>query len=103
MVLVGDSSSHDPSAGHTQAAAIAALNAQDIHVLAIDVGPTPDEISNGLNAAGQATAIAAATGGQYAQGSASQASDMILDALQNQPVDGHAHAELVQRESDRRL
>jgi hypothetical protein len=87
VVLVGDSSSHDPSAGHSQAAAIAALNAANIHVLAIDVGPTPDEISNGLNAAGQATAIATATTGQYAQGSASQASDMILDALQNQPVD----------------
>lgn len=86
VVLVGDSSSHDPSAGHTQAAAIAALNAQDIHVLAIDVGPTPGQISNGLNAAGQAVAIATATGGQYAVGSAGQASNMILAALQNQPV-----------------
>ncbi len=86
VVLVGDSSSHDPSVGVTQAAAIAALNAQNIHVLAIDVGPTPGEISNGLNGAGQATAIAAATGGQYAAGSASQASALILAALQNQPV-----------------
>lgn len=86
VVLVGDASSHDPSAGHSQAAAIAALSAQDIHVLAIDVGPTPGQISDGLNAAGQATAIASATGGQYAQGSAAQASTMILSALQNQPV-----------------
>jgi hypothetical protein len=85
-VLVGDSSSHDPSAGVTQAAAIAALEAEGVHVLAIDVGPTPGTISNGLDATGQAGAITTATGGQYAAGAATETSTLILDALQSQPV-----------------
>lgn len=86
VVLVGDSSSHDPSSGHSLASTITALNAANIHVIAIDVGPTPGEISNGLNAAGQALIVATATGGELRTGSASQASTLILAALQNQQV-----------------
>jgi hypothetical protein len=86
VVLVGDSSSHDPSNGHSLADTIIALNAANIHVIAIDVGPTPGQISNGLNAAGQAATVAIATGGVLSSGSASQASALILAALQNQQV-----------------
>ncbi|HSB85585.1 MAG TPA: HYR domain-containing protein, partial [Ilumatobacteraceae bacterium] len=86
VVLVGDSSSHDPSNGHSMASTITALNAANIHVIAIDVGPTPGEISNGLNAAGQAALIATSTGGELRSGDASQASALILAALQNQQI-----------------
>jgi hypothetical protein len=62
VVWFGDASGHDPSGptGVTQAQAIAALQAKGIQVLAINVGT--------LNDAGQATAIATATGGQYFAG-----------------------------------
>lgn len=86
IVLVGDSSSHDPSNGHTLASTILALNAANIHVIAIDVGPTPGQISNGLNSAGQAALVATSTGGELRTGNASQASALILAALQNQTL-----------------
>jgi hypothetical protein len=87
VLLIGDASSHDPSAGHSQTATIAALQAAGIRVLAFDVGPTPDQISDGLNGAGQAATIAAATGGQLFAGvNPAQASGTILGALQNLPI-----------------
>ncbi|MCR6489200.1 VWA domain-containing protein [Amycolatopsis sp. OK19-0408] len=51
----GDAPSHDPSGGHSLADTIAALKAANIRVVAVNVG--------NLDADGQATAIADATGG----------------------------------------
>ncbi len=51
----GDAPSHDPSGGHTLADTIAALQAANIRVVAVNVGA--------LDASGQATAITEATGG----------------------------------------
>jgi len=59
-IWFGDAPGHDPSGGATQASAIAALNAAGVSVLAIDVGS--------MNAYGQASAIASATGGSYYSG-----------------------------------
>jgi uncharacterized repeat protein (TIGR01451 family) len=87
IVLFGDSSSHDPSVGITQAQAIAALNAADIHVIAVGVPGTSGFLFDGLDNAGQATAIAAATGGQFLNSpSVGQISDTILAGLSNLPV-----------------
>ena len=87
IVWIGDASSHDPSNGHSLSDAIAALNGASIRVIALDVGPTPGEISDGLDAAGQATAVTAATGGTLFSGvSPDQVSDTILSGLQNLPV-----------------
>lgn len=61
MVLwFGDAPSHDPSNGHSLAQTVAALRAADIRVIAVDVGR--------LNAAGQAGAVAAGTGGVLLRG-----------------------------------
>lgn len=62
VVWFGDASGHDPSGpdATTQAQATAALQSIGIKVLAIDVGT--------MNDAGQASAIATATGGQYYSG-----------------------------------
>ena len=87
VVLIGDSSSHEPSNGHTLAAAIAALQAASIRVIALDVGPTPNQVSDGLDAKGQATAIAAATGGKLFKGvKPAEVSNTILAGLKNLPV-----------------
>jgi hypothetical protein len=51
----GDAPSHDPSNGHTLADTIAALQAAEIRVVAVNVGD--------LDGLGQASAIASATGG----------------------------------------
>jgi hypothetical protein len=51
----GDAPSHDPSGGHTLAQTIDALKAANIRVVAVNVGA--------LDATGQASAIASATGG----------------------------------------
>jgi hypothetical protein len=87
VVLVGDSSSHDPSNGHTLGATITALQNAGIRVVAVDVGPTPNQISDGLNAALQATAVTVATGGVllFAPDPNTVASQ-ILAGLQNLPV-----------------
>jgi len=60
MVWFGDAPGHDPSGGVTEASAIAALQAENITVEALDVG--------NLDGTGQATRIAAATGGDYFDG-----------------------------------
>ena len=84
VVWFGDSSGHDPSGGHTLADAIAALQAANIHVIAIPVS-TPS--GDGLDSTGQATAVAAATGGQVLPAALpSQVSNAILAGLTNLPV-----------------
>lgn len=61
LVWFGDAPGHDPSAsGVTEASATAALQAKSINVQAVDVGS--------LNSTGQASRIAAATGGNYYAG-----------------------------------
>lgn len=80
VVMFGDAPSHDPSIGFTQASAIAALQAADVSVIAINVPPS------GLNAFGQASAVTAATGGALAAANADQVSAMILSQLQNLPA-----------------
>ncbi|WP_433272810.1 Calx-beta domain-containing protein [Actinosynnema sp. CS-041913] len=75
----GDAPSHDPSQGHTLAAAIAALQAADIRVIAVNVGPA----GGGLDAGGQATAIVNATGGVLLNNVPSnQVAQAILDGIQ---------------------
>jgi hypothetical protein len=73
LFWVGDAPGHDPSLGATEANAIAALQAADLTVYAINVG--------NLNATGQATRITAATGGSVLSGGYSEAADIIEDAL----------------------
>jgi hypothetical protein len=62
LIWMGDASGHDPSGslGITEAQATAALQSANIKTLAVDVGT--------LNDTGQATRIAAATGGAYYHG-----------------------------------
>ena len=87
VVWIGDSSSHDPSNGHTLFDAVTALNAHNVRVIALDVGPTPNQISDGLDAAGQATVVTTSTDGHLFSGvSPSQVSNTILDGLSNLPV-----------------
>lgn len=77
VVLVGDSSSHDPSNGRTLQQAIDRLTASQIRVIAVDV-PTPGAISNGLDSSGQASAVVDATNGRLlALTAASSAAGMI--------------------------
>lgn len=81
IVWFGDASGHDPSNGHTQTDAINALVAAGIRVLAINVDSGS---ADGLDATGQATAIANATGGSYlGTATPEQVSAMILSGLQN--------------------
>jgi hypothetical protein len=87
VVWIGDSSSHDPSNGHTEADATAALVAAHIRVIALDVGPTPGQISDGLDHTGQATRITTATGGHLFSGvHPNEVSAAILSGLHNLPV-----------------
>jgi uncharacterized repeat protein (TIGR01451 family) len=77
----GDAPSHDPSGGATLASTIAALQAQNIRVIAVNVG--------NLDGFGQASAIATQTGGTLlpAGGNVSAA---ILAGLSNLPANvGH--------------
>lgn len=75
----GDAPSHDPSQGHTLADAIAALQAADIRVIAVNMGPA----GGGLDAGGQATAIVDATGGVLLNNvPANQVAQAILDGIQ---------------------
>jgi Tol biopolymer transport system component len=95
VVLVGDAPSHDPSAGHTQAQVITALTAAAIRVVAVAVngssdggegpGIRPEDVNcDGLDCAGQATAIAKATNGQLVvAGTADDVSAAILKGLQS--------------------
>src|SRR4051794_4284498 len=87
VVLFGDSASHDPSAGHSLTDTIAALHAAGVEVVAVKVPGTPGFLFNGLDSAGQATAVATATGGNVQNaGSASDVANAILAGLHNLPV-----------------
>ncbi|HUL53509.1 MAG TPA: VPDSG-CTERM sorting domain-containing protein, partial [Opitutaceae bacterium] len=76
VVWFGDAPSQDPAGptGITQAQAIAALNAQGIAVLAINVGTSNDFYAptgaghTGLNDLDQASAVASGTGGAFYDG-----------------------------------
>jgi hypothetical protein len=82
VVLVGDSSSHDPSNGHTLADAISALQASTARVIAVAVSGGGD----GLDSAGQATAVVNATGGQLVPATADNVTTAILSGLHNLDV-----------------
>lgn len=87
VVLFGDSSSHDPSAGVTEAAAISALQAANIRVVAVNIPGSSGYLFDGLDGAGQATAIASATGGVFLNApSVGEISSSILAGLGNLPV-----------------
>lgn len=87
VVLFGDSSSHDPSAGITEAAAISALQAANIRVVAVNIPGSSGYLFDGLDGAGQATAIASATGGVFLNApSVGEISSSILAGLGNLPV-----------------
>jgi uncharacterized repeat protein (TIGR01451 family) len=87
VVLFGDSSSHDPSAGHTLAQTISALQAAGIEVVAVKVPGSPGFLFDGLDSHGQATAVATATGGSVQNaGSAADVANSILAGLHNLPV-----------------
>ena len=87
VVLFGDSSSHDPSAGISLAAAVSALQAADVRVVAVNVPGTSGFLFDGLDSAGQATAISAATGGVFLDApSVGAIADTILAGLANLPV-----------------
>ncbi len=82
VVWFGDAIGHDPCSGATEVTATAALVAAGIRVIAISTGE-----ENNLNGTGQASRIAAATGGTFLAGASDdQVSDAILDGLQNLPV-----------------
>lgn len=84
LVWFGDASGHDPSGGHTLAQAIAALQANDIKVIAINVASGG---ADGLNATGQATAVTTATDGMFFPSATNdEVADAILEGLQNLPV-----------------
>jgi len=83
VVLVGDAPSHDPSVGHTQADAIAALQADSARVIAVNVSGG----AGGLDAAGnQATAVVGATGGQLVGSDPDTVTTAILSGLKNLDV-----------------
>ncbi len=78
----GDAPGHDPSGGATLASTILALQAQNIRVIAVNVG--------NLDGFGQATAITTATGGVLLSGG-SNVSAAILAGLHNLPANvGHS-------------
>jgi plastocyanin len=84
IVWFGDASGTDPCNGVTEAAATAALVAAGILVIAIDVNTGG---ADGLDNTGQATRIAAATGGQFFPAlDPNNVADAILAALSNLPI-----------------
>ena len=85
IVQFGDATGHDPSLGHSLSDAISALEAQHIEVVFVPVSDgSPD---GGLDGAGQATAVASATGGQVLPAATpDQVASAILSGLTNLPV-----------------
>ncbi|SES37465.1 Calx-beta domain-containing protein [Actinokineospora terrae] len=74
IAMFGDAPSHDPSGGHTLDEAIAALQAANVRVIAVN--------SSGLDSKKQATALVNATGGVLINNVASSAvPQAILDGL----------------------
>jgi hypothetical protein len=90
IVWFGDASGHDPCNGVTEADATNALVAAEILVIAIDVNTGG---ADGLDNTGQASRIAAATGGQFfASLDPNDVADTILAALSNLPITVVPHA-----------
>ena len=86
IVWFGDASGHDPSiGGETLASTIAALNSESVRVIAINVD---SGFGDGLDATGQATAIAGATGGVFLPAATpNQVTNSIIAGLTNLPVE----------------
>jgi hypothetical protein len=79
VVMFGDAPSHDPSLdGSTLGSAIAGLQAAHVRVIAIDVGA--------LDSAGQASAVATATGGTVTSAGPDEVAATILSELRNLPA-----------------
>ncbi|MEV4417989.1 Calx-beta domain-containing protein, partial [Catellatospora sp. NPDC049609] len=77
VVIFGDAPSHEPSGGHTRAEVIAALQAADVRVVAVNVG------GGGLNNGGQIEAVTTATGGVFLNNvPAGEVADAILAGIQ---------------------
>jgi len=81
LVWFGDYEGHDPSDAYTEAGATAALQAANISVEAISVG------YNRLDATGQATRIAAATGGHFYSGINTSALSTVIAAAITTSID----------------
>lgn len=86
VVMFGDSTSHDPSAGFTLESATSALQAAGVRVIAISVPGADGALWNGLDSAGQASAVTSATGGTLATADPEEVSEVILAELQNLPA-----------------
>lgn len=87
VVLFGDSSSHDPSVGHTLAQVTAALVTAGIKLVAVPVPGTPGFAFDGLDSAGQASSMALGTGGVVIPAATvGDVSNAILQGLQNLKV-----------------
>jgi hypothetical protein len=86
IVWFGDASGHDPSiGGETLASTIAALTGESVRVIAINVD---SGFGDGLDATGQASAIAAATGGVFLPSATpNQVTNAIIAGLTNLPVE----------------
>ncbi|MCA2216064.1 vWA domain-containing protein [Jidongwangia harbinensis] len=78
VVVVGDAPSHNPSAGHTLAEAIGALDVADTRVIAVNVAD--------LDGEGQASEVVEATGGSLVPTDADGVSAAILTGLRNLDV-----------------
>lgn len=87
VVMFGDSTSHDPSAGFSLGSATSALQAAGIRVIAIAVPGADGFLWDGLNTAGQASFVTSQTGGTLASANPDQISDVILSQLQNLPAE----------------
>lgn len=87
VVMFGDSTSHDPSDGHTLASATAALQAAGIRVIAISVPGADGYLWNGLDSAGQASYVTSQTGGTLTNADPDEVSEVILSQLQNLPAE----------------
>ena len=87
VVMFGDSSSHDPSAGHSLGSATSALQAAGIRVIAIAVPGADGFLWNGLDSAGQASFVTSNTGGTITAADPSQVSNTILAELENLPAE----------------
>lgn len=85
VVWFGDASGHDPSVGgETLASTIGALLGEEVQVIAINVD---SGFGDGLDATGQATAIANATGGSFfPSATPGQVTNAIISGLTNLPV-----------------
>lgn len=87
VVMFGDSSSHDPSAGFSLASATSALQAADVRVIAIAVPGADGFLWDGLDSAGQASFVTSNTGGTLSAADPSQVANTILAELENLPAE----------------